>query len=114
MFTLGAYHSREDLVLWSELVALSARDPKVRQRLHALWTQRRLPDLEHQLAAQYPAAGQNAIGAAACALACLFEAHWTFHLQDRTALAFVFSSYLLAIAPSFPQRKVCTKPGTIH
>ena len=28
--------------------------------------------------------------------------------------AFVCSLYLLAIAPSFPQRKVCTKPGTIQ
>jgi hypothetical protein len=26
----------------------------------------------------------------------------------------VFSSYLLAIAPSLPQRKVCTKPGTVQ
>jgi hypothetical protein len=26
----------------------------------------------------------------------------------------VFSSYLIAIAPSFPQRKVRIKPGTVH
>lgn len=84
MFTPGAYHSREDLVVWSELVALGARDPTVRQRLRTLWTQHWLPDLEHQLAAQYPAASQDAIGAAAYALACLFEAHWAFHVQDIT------------------------------
>ncbi|ORV75484.1 hypothetical protein AWC07_01870 [Mycobacterium gastri] len=26
----------------------------------------------------------------------------------------MFSSYLIAIAPSFPQRKVRIKPGTVH
>ncbi|CAA0082505.1 HTH-type transcriptional regulator BetI [Mycolicibacterium vanbaalenii] len=84
MFAPGAYHSREDLVVWSELVALGARDPHVRQRLHALWARRWLPELEQQLADQYPSASPDEISSAAYGLACLFEAHWAFHLQGIT------------------------------
>jgi choline dehydrogenase-like flavoprotein len=35
---------------------------------------------------------------------------WT----NRTALALVFSSYLIDIAPSFPTKEVRIKPGTVH
>ena len=33
---------------------------------------------------------------------------------DTLSMALVFSSYLIAIGPSFPQRKVCIKPGMVH
>jgi AcrR family transcriptional regulator len=81
MFAPGAYRTTEDLVVWSELVALSARDPAVRRRLQDLWAHRWLPDLEAQLAAEYPGASAEAVAAAAYALACLFEAHWAFSVQ---------------------------------
>jgi AcrR family transcriptional regulator len=81
MFAPGAYRDRGDLVLWLELVALGARDGQVGERLRALWTQRWLPDLEQQLHAQYPSATNGDIQGAAYALACLFEAHWMFHVQ---------------------------------
>ncbi|WP_181701047.1 TetR/AcrR family transcriptional regulator [Nocardia sp. GTS18] len=81
MFEPGAYASRDDLVVWCELVALAAREPVVRQRLTDLWAERWLPGLEQQLAAAYPAAAPERVAATAYALACLFEAHWAFHLQ---------------------------------
>ncbi|WP_051025638.1 TetR/AcrR family transcriptional regulator [Nocardia aobensis] len=77
----GAYRSRDDMVVWAELVALSARDPAVRERLHDLWTQRWLPDLEAVLAERYPAVGAEDVSAAAYALVCLFEAHWALDIQ---------------------------------
>lgn len=81
MFEPGAYTNRDDLVVWCELVALSAREPVVRERLTELWTQRWLPALERQLADAYPGATSAQIAGTAYALACLFEAHWAFHLQ---------------------------------
>jgi AcrR family transcriptional regulator len=81
MFARGAYRSREDLVVWIELVALSARDRDVRRRLRDLWTKRWLPDLEAQLAAQFPSASAESVASTAYALACLFEAHWAFSVQ---------------------------------
>ncbi|MFD4439655.1 TetR/AcrR family transcriptional regulator [Nocardia sp. NPDC058519] len=81
MFEPGAYANRDDLVVWSELVALAAREPVVRQRLTELWTDRWLPGLEQQLGTAYPAATAERVAATAYALACLFEAHWAFHLQ---------------------------------
>ncbi len=78
MFAPGALRTTDDLSLWNELVALSTRDPAVRQRLHDLWTHRWLPDLEAQLADEYPGASPDAAAATAYALACLFEAHWAF------------------------------------
>ncbi|UGT53056.1 TetR/AcrR family transcriptional regulator [Nocardia asteroides] len=81
MFEPGAYAQRDDLVVWCELVALAAREPVVRQRLTELWNERWLPGLEHQLSTAYPAAPPEQVAATAYALACLFEAHWAFHLQ---------------------------------
>ncbi len=81
MFAPGAYRTSEDLVVWTELVALSARDPAVRGRLQDLWDRRWLPDLEAQLAALYPSASTEAVAATAYALASLFEAHWAFNVQ---------------------------------
>ncbi|MEU5407800.1 TetR/AcrR family transcriptional regulator [Nocardia asteroides] len=81
MFEPGAYTNRDDLVVWCELVALAARDSLVRRRLTELWTQRWLPALELQLADTYPGAAPAQIAGTAYALACLFEAHWAFHLQ---------------------------------
>ncbi|MGM7647408.1 TetR/AcrR family transcriptional regulator [Nocardia sp. JW2] len=92
MFEPGAYADRDDLVVWCELVALAARETVVRQRLTDLWTNRWLPGLEQQLSAAYPAASPDRVAVTAYALACLFEAHWAFHLQgvngpDRTEQA---------------------------
>ncbi|MEV0688062.1 TetR/AcrR family transcriptional regulator [Nocardia sp. NPDC050378] len=92
MFEPGAYADRDDLVVWCELVALAAREPVVRERLTDLWTNRWLPGLEQQLSAAYPAASPDRVAITAYALACLFEAHWAFHLQgvdepDRTEQA---------------------------
>ncbi|MGW6622715.1 TetR/AcrR family transcriptional regulator [Nocardia sp. NPDC055002] len=81
MFAPGAYGNRDDLVVWSELVNLAARDEVVRNSLRELWTERWLPELERQLAAAYPAAPADRVATSAYGLACLFEAHWAFHLQ---------------------------------
>ncbi len=48
--------------------------------------------LEQRLSAAYPAASPARVAVTAYALACLFEAHWAFHLQgvnepDRTEQA---------------------------
>lgn len=86
MFEPGAYHSREELVVWIELVALGARDAQVRERLRELWNERWLPELEQQLSTEYPAATAENVAQAAYAMACLFEAHWAFHLQGVTGL----------------------------
>jgi AcrR family transcriptional regulator len=84
MFAPQAYGRREDLVIWAELVALAGRDSHVRERLHTMWTQQWLVELERQLRDEYPTASAAAASAAAYALACLFEAHWAFHLQGVT------------------------------
>jgi hypothetical protein len=49
-----------------------------------MWTQQWLVELERQLRDEYPTASAAAASAAAYALACLFEAHWAFHLQGVT------------------------------
>lgn len=81
MFAPGVYESRDDLVVWSELVTLAAREPLVRDRLRELWTRRWLPGIEARLATDFPTAAPDRIAATAYAVACLFEAHWSFHLQ---------------------------------
>lgn len=82
IFRPGTYRSREELVVWIELVALSARDSTVRQHMRNLWNERWLPDLEGQIAEAYPSAHNETVAASAYALACLFEAHWAFSLQN--------------------------------
>ncbi len=81
LFEPGTYRSREDLVIWAELVAKAARDQTVRQRLHELWTGRWLPEIERQLGLAYPDADAERVEQVAYALACLVEAHWYFQLQ---------------------------------
>jgi TetR/AcrR family transcriptional repressor of bet genes len=81
MFATGAYRTREDMVVWAELVAQGARNSSIRDRLQALWCNRWLPDIEAQLAAEYPDISRDAIEATAYGLVCLFEAHWSFSLQ---------------------------------
>lgn len=81
MLAPGAYRSRDDLVVWKELVTLSARDPEVATRMRELWGARWLPDLEAQLSKEYPSAPAPDVAASAYALACLFEGHWGFSLQ---------------------------------
>ncbi|MFD3707471.1 TetR/AcrR family transcriptional regulator [Nocardia sp. NPDC058658] len=82
MFAPGAYENRDDLVVWSELVHLAVRDQVVRQCLRQLWTERWLPELERQLADAFPTAPPDRVAVTAYGLACLFEAHWAFHLQE--------------------------------
>lgn len=81
LFEPGAYRRTTDLIIWTDLVALAARDSDVRRRLRTLWTRVWLPRLEALLAAEYPAAPTEQIAATAYALAALVEAHWAFHLQ---------------------------------
>lgn len=106
MFEPGAYESRDDLVVWCELVALAARESVVRERLRELWSERWLPGLEQQLAVAFPAASPDQVATTAYALACLFEAHWAFHLQgvdspERTDQAQRAARTLLAaLAPA--------------
>ncbi|MFI7122353.1 TetR/AcrR family transcriptional regulator [Amycolatopsis sp. NPDC049868] len=82
LFAPGAYRTREDLVVWTELVALSARDEHVRRRLRELWTELWLPELEALLAAHSPGASSDDVADTVYALVCLFEAHWAFSIQD--------------------------------
>lgn len=77
----GAYRRPADLIVWTELVALAARDRDVRGQLRDLWTRRWLPQLEDQLAAEYTTASPEDRAATAYALAALVEAYWAFHLQ---------------------------------
>lgn len=81
LFTPEVYRTQDDLVVWFELIAQSARNSYIRQMLHELWTQHWLPDLENQLAHEYPKANQETIRSVAYVLACLFEAHWGFSIQ---------------------------------
>jgi AcrR family transcriptional regulator len=79
-FEPGFYASPDDLAVWVELVAHAARDPELKARLRELWNARWLPTLERELAQARPRATPAQIAAVAYALACLVEAHWTFHL----------------------------------
>lgn len=80
-FEPGAYRTEEELIVWTELVAMSAREPEVRRHMHDLWTRRWLPELESQLAHEFPGTDSEQIATTAYALACLFEAHWAFSQQ---------------------------------
>jgi len=84
MFTPEVYRTQDDLIVWFELVAQSARNSFIQQMLHTLWTKHWLPDLENQLAQDYPRASQENISATAYVLVCLFEAYWGFSIQGVT------------------------------
>ena len=84
LFTPEVYRSHDDLIVWFELVAQSARNPFIQKLLHNLWTQHWLPDFENQLAQEFPNATLEAISSAAYVLVCLFEAYWGFSLQGAT------------------------------
>ncbi len=86
LFGGRAYRSRDELLVWSELVALAARDEGVRKQLQVLWTKWWLPELERQLAEEFTGASRQKIAGAAYAIAGLFEAHWWFHLQGLTGV----------------------------
>jgi AcrR family transcriptional regulator len=81
-FDPGHYVTREDLNVWTELVALSARDERIRARLHSLWVDRWLPMIERELQVARPKATSRDISQVAYGLACLVEAHWSLELQD--------------------------------
>jgi AcrR family transcriptional regulator len=80
-FEPGHYTTREDLIVWTELAALAARDEQVRQQLRSLWEDRWLPTIEQQLQAARPKADPSKISEVAYALACLTESHWSLELQ---------------------------------
>lgn len=80
-FEPGHYTAREDLIVWTELAALAARDEQVRQRLRSLWEDRWLPTIEQQLQTARPEAAPGKISEVAYGLACLAEAHWSLELQ---------------------------------
>ncbi|WP_037067197.1 TetR/AcrR family transcriptional regulator [Pseudonocardia acaciae] len=80
-FEPGFYQQREHLVVWTELVALAAREPSVRDRLLALWRDRWLPEVERQLRRERPHATPAQVGRTAYGLACLVEGHWALYLQ---------------------------------
>ncbi|KXO85743.1 transcriptional regulator [Acinetobacter venetianus] len=84
MFTPEVYRTKDDLVVWFELVAQSARNPFIQQKLHTLWTQNWLPDFESQVTQEYPKATLEAVSSATYAIVCLFEAYWAFSIQGVT------------------------------
>lgn len=84
VFAPDVYRSQDDLIVWFELVAQSGRNPFIQQMLHDLWTKHWLPDLENQLAKDYPLVPQGKISSTAFILVCLFEAYWGFNIQGVT------------------------------
>ncbi len=84
LFTPEVYRSQDDLIVWLELVAQSARNQLIKQMLYDLWTKHWLPDFENQLDQEYPNATKDAISSTAYVLACLFEAYWGFSVQGVT------------------------------
>ena len=80
-FGPGHYAGREGLVVWTELVALAARDARMRDRLLGLWRDRWLPMIEREIQNARPQATTAQTGEVAYGIACLVEAHWSFHLQ---------------------------------
>ncbi|TCO53461.1 TetR/AcrR family transcriptional regulator [Actinocrispum wychmicini] len=97
-FAYGFYDSRDDLVVWIELVAFAARDASIRIRLRALWVDHWLPEVERQLALVAPTASEEQISQVAYGLTCLSEAYWAFTLQgvDNSAHARACARLLLA------------------
>ncbi|MCU4707933.1 TetR/AcrR family transcriptional regulator [Acinetobacter pittii] len=84
VFGPEAFRTQDDLIVWLELVAQSARNPLIQQMLYTLWTKQWLPDFENQLAQEYPNATPEAISSATYVIVCLFEAYWTFSIQGVT------------------------------
>jgi AcrR family transcriptional regulator len=80
-FEPGHYAAREDLVVWTELVALAARDDAVRARLAALWAGRWLPMISRELQAARPRATAAQADEIGYGIACIVEAHWSLQLQ---------------------------------
>jgi AcrR family transcriptional regulator len=81
LFEPGHYATHEDLIVWTELAALAARDDHVRQRLRSLWEDRWLPSIEEQLHNARPKAEPAKVSEVAYGLACLAESHWNLGLQ---------------------------------
>jgi AcrR family transcriptional regulator len=78
----GAYYDRfpGPGQVWTELVAIAARDARLRSRMATLW-QRWLGEFEDELAAAYPAASRDRCAAIAYALTCLVEQNYLMGLQ---------------------------------
>lgn len=84
VFAPEAYRSKDDLIVWLELVAQSARNPFIQQMLQDLWLKDWLPDFQNQLVQEYPKASSEAISSAAYLIVCLFESYWAFSIQGVT------------------------------
>ncbi|MEZ5211628.1 TetR family transcriptional regulator [Gordonia sp. PP30] len=80
-FEPGIYHSDLDLAVWLDLVALAARDPAVRDRLHRLWRESWLPAIAGRIVAQIPGTDAARAHSVAYALVAVFEGHWSLVAQ---------------------------------
>lgn len=80
-FDAGHYASRDDLVVWTEIAALAARDDAVRNRIRTLWSQRWLPLIEAEIQAARPGAPRSRVRAVSYGIACLAEGYWALWLQ---------------------------------
>lgn len=84
-FDAGHYASRDDLVVWTEIAALAARDEAVRDRIRTLWSQRWLPLIETEIQAARPRAPGSQVRAVSHGIACLVEGYWALWLQGLDA-----------------------------
>lgn len=84
LFAPGYYRDAKDLAIWQELIALATRDDSVRKQLSNLWRKRWLPEIERNLAEEFPHAQAEDVAAVAYGLAALVEAHWAFRAQGLT------------------------------
>ena len=81
LFDEGFWVRREDLSIWLDLVAISARDVAIRQELSRLWRERWLPRIEQELRSGFPSTSAERIKRVAYGLACLVEGYWSIHAQ---------------------------------
>lgn len=84
-FDTGHYASRDDLVIWTEIPALAARDDSVRDQIRTLWSQRWLPLIEAEIQTARPQAPRSQVRAVSYGIACLAEGHWALWLQGLSS-----------------------------
>lgn len=78
----GRYYDRfpQPGQVWMELVAIAARDARLRSRLAELWRQW-LAEFEEELAKAYPQAPRDRCATIAYGLTCLLEQNYSMGLQ---------------------------------